>query len=345
MSARHHLVPQFYLRNFANGNQQLALVDRARPDRAIRNAVRKACSEVGFYRIETDVLAREQDRIGHDPEVVEHHLSQFERAAAPAIYKLIRTGLSDFTKEDWYHLINHIALQTVRGHRWREDFNAAATHQMRLHLGQTVTDEQIRAWLRESDRPITDEEVSAFRVELLGPKGPRLVAPEAVMVQESLKLALSGLGERLADGMHWTLIRSDEAPVLTSDEPVCWWSPGDGPVGYATANVVWFPLSPRLILQLRDRDLDQRALGLPTIDTAAGRDDLIRLINGQVGGQAHRWIIHHPDDRPLDRLQLAPRTKWGDQLVSSTHEGSTRRELWYHRRLPELDDGDSTSRK
>ncbi|WP_145942399.1 DUF4238 domain-containing protein [Corynebacterium glyciniphilum] len=335
MSPRHHLVPQFYLRNFADSNQQVALVDRARSDRTIRNAVRKACSEVGFYRIDAEVLAREEDRVGHNPEVVEYHLSQFERAAAPVIYKLIRTGLGDLTKEDWYHLINHIALQTVRGHRWREDFNAVATHRMRVDLGQTITDDEIRALLRENDRPITAEEVNSIRVELLGPNGPRLVAPDAVMVQESVRFALESLGARLADGMQWALIRSDTAPVLTSDEPVCWWAPGDAPVGYATANVVWFPLSPRLILQLRDHELDHGSLGLPSTDTATGRDELVRLINGHVGGQAHRWIIHHPQDDPLDGLQMAPRTKWGDQLVGFTNSGSTRRELWVHRRLPE----------
>lgn len=106
MSARHHLVPQFYLRHFANQGQQVTLVDRDQPDRVIVTAVRKACAEVGFYRIETEVLAREEDRRTHDPEVVEHHLSQFERAAAPAVYKMLRTGLADISRDDWYHLIN-----------------------------------------------------------------------------------------------------------------------------------------------------------------------------------------------------------------------------------------------
>lgn len=114
----------------------------------VPSTVRNACAEVGFYRIETEVLAREEDRVNHYPEVIEHHLSQFEHAGAPAMRKLLRTGWTDFTKEDWYHLINHIALQTVRGHRWREDFNATATHQMRAHLGETITDERIRSRLR-----------------------------------------------------------------------------------------------------------------------------------------------------------------------------------------------------
>jgi hypothetical protein len=335
MSARHHLVPQFYLRNFADGNQQLALVERDRPDRVIRSTVRKACAEVGFYRIETEVLAREEDRVNHDPEAVEHHLSQFEYAAARAVYKLLHTGLTDFTRDDWYHLINHIALQTVRGHRWREDFNAMATQQMRAHLGENVTDDKIRSWLRANGRPSAPDEVDAFRVQMLGPAGPRLIAPDAVMVQESIKFALGALGERLADNMEWSLLLSDTVPVLTSDEPVCWWSPGEGPVGYATANIVWFPLNPQVVLQLRDRGFDYEALGLPSLATVAGRDEIVRVVNSHIAGQAHRWVIHHPDDHPLEELQMAPRTAWGDQLVSVTEDEGTRRELWVHRRLPE----------
>lgn len=45
-------------------------------------------------------------------------------------------------------------------------------------------------------------------------------------------------------------------------------------------------------------------------------------------------VIHHPDDRLHDGLQMAPRTAWRDQLVSVTEDGGTSRELWVHRRLP-----------
>ncbi len=334
VSPRHHLVPQFYLRNFADSNQQLALVDRDRPDRVVRSAVRKACAEVGFYRIETEVLARDEDRAGHDPESIEHHLSQFEQAAAPAVYKLLRTGWADFTTEDWYHLINHIALQTIRGHRWREDFNAMATHHMRLQLGETVTDDSVRTWLHANGRPASADDVGIFKAEMLGPSGPKLVAPDAVMIQEGIKLALGELGERLAHQMTWSLILSDTEPVLTSDEPVCWWSPGDAPVGYLTASIVWLPLSPRVILQLRDREAEHEELGLPPCSTPAGRDELVRLVNSQIANQAHRWVVHHPDDRPLDGLQIALRTTWGDQFISAKKDGSTSHELWVHRRLP-----------
>jgi hypothetical protein len=77
-----------------------------------------------------------------------------------------------------------------------------------------------------------------------------------------------GLGQYLA-GKRLELIRPEQARVLTSDEPVCWWPPGDGPIGYATAQLVWVPLSPRLIVQFREPEFDMAAHGLA--DTRAQR--------------------------------------------------------------------------
>ncbi|ADB34789.1 hypothetical protein Kfla_5785 [Kribbella flavida DSM 17836] len=80
----------------------------------------KACAEVGFYRMDPQAFVLD-DSPHFEPEVIEQHLSQFEHAAATGVHKLVQTGLADITNEDWYHLVNHIALQTVRGNRFRED--------------------------------------------------------------------------------------------------------------------------------------------------------------------------------------------------------------------------------
>lgn len=326
-------MPQFYLRNFASKTGQVVLVHRDDLSRAHPTAVRKACAEVGFYRVDPGAYEPDQGSEPIDPEMIEQHLSQFERSAAPGIYKLVRTGLADLTREDWYHLINFTALQTVRGNRFREDMNAAGTHALRVHLGETVTDERIRNWLEEDGRSATTADISTFREDLLGPHGPRLVAARETLIRESLTLALDRLGARLAH-MTWSVVEADSAHVLTGDEPVCWWAPGEGPVGFGSAQVVWLPVSRRRILQLRDRTVTSESLGLPDPATPASRDALVRFINAEVATQAHRWIVHHPDDRPLDDLDLGPRTAWADELVSVEENGDNRRELWIHRRLP-----------
>jgi hypothetical protein len=341
MTARHHTVPQFYLRRWANESLQVMQVDRDDPRRSFLSAVRKACAEVGFYRIETEDLERDEDKQGHDPEVVERLLGAFERSAAPAIYRMLNTPAAvapTIAKEDWYHLINFIAVQTVRGQRWRDDLSALATHAMRKHLEQVVTDEKIEEWLIERGEAHDRHAVLTFRREAFGDKGPRLVVPQAVLVQESLKMAIWTVADRLADRMRWSLIQSRSVAVLTSDEPVCWWAPGDGPVGYGTAQVVWMPLGRHAILQLTAADARSGDLGLPAAETPDGADELARIVNREVAGQATRWIVHHPDDRPLDGLVLPARTRWADELVEVRREGSLVRERYVHRRLPTRDD-------
>lgn len=333
--SRHHLVPRFYLQNFADErSQQVVLVDRDDPARSHLNHTKNACAEVGYYRIKTDLLERAEDRAKHDPEIIEKLLGRFEHAAAPAIDKLVRRRGDLFSKDDWFHLVNFIALQTVRGARWRQDFNAAATQEMRRHLGKTVTDDEIRGWLIEEGRPAQYSDIIDFRRDMLGNRGPRLIAPQAVIIQEGFQMALSGIAERLADRRRWEFIEPERVGVLTADEPVCWWSPGDGPVGYGNAPVVWLPLSRNLILQICDAKETNKSLGLPRLDGAGGSDELASIVNREIAGQAERWIVHHPDDSPLDSVQIPTRTEWTNELIDVSVDGNQVREQYIHRRRP-----------
>lgn len=250
MAARHHTVPQFYLRNFADGSGRVVLVDRDDLLRSHKSSVRKAVAEVGFYRIETEDLVRDDDRADHDPESIESALSHLEAEMAPAVQTLVDGRLKELTKEHWYRVIQFVAVQTVRGHRWRNDFAAMATQSMRLRVLSTFDDEKARDYVAREGKPHGPTDVAAFRERMMSERFPRLLPPHALLVQQSLKMALGnpdddddpGLGQYLV-GMKPELIRSANTPVLTSDEPVCWWSPGDGPIGYVTADVVWVPIS------------------------------------------------------------------------------------------------------
>ncbi|NQX34729.1 DUF4238 domain-containing protein [Herbiconiux sp. VKM Ac-2851] len=323
-----------YLRNFADGSGGIMLANRDDPGLTFKTSTRKAVAERGFYRIETEDLARDEDRVEHDPEAIENALSQVEGAIAASIKRLVEPG-STPDQTDWYRLIQFAALQTVRGRRWREDMVALATQAARTSILAELDDEHIRVWLVAQDLPAGPDDVAAFYESLQGSRFPRLIPPQAVLVQESLKMAFGdpatgdlGLQQFLA-GKSVSLIRTSRVAVLTSDEPVCWWSPGDAPIGYATAQMVWVPLSPRLILQFRDPDFDPAAHGVPDV-----ADYLAKFVNGLVAAQADRWIIHHPSDAPLADMQLPARELWGDELVAERdEEDGTRRELFVHRRL------------
>lgn len=340
MTARHHTVPQFYLRNFADELGQLVLTDRGNPSLSHRTSVRNAVAETGFYRIETEDLARAEDRESFEPESIEAALSALESEMAPAIRTLVEGRYSDFTDEQWYRVVQFVAVQSVRGHRWRNDFTALATQSVRRQVLNEMDEAKAAATLAEQGRPSHPAAVQDFLREIASGRFPRILPPQAVLVQGSLKMALGnpdganrGIGEHIANKKP-ELILPRETAVLTSDEPVVWWRPGDDPVGYASARVVWVPLSPRLIVQFRDIDLDLTAHGLPDPRARSSHDELATFVNRLVAAQAERWVIHRPGDAPLDDVRLPAREVWGDELVGVREEGDERRELYVHRRLP-----------
>lgn len=340
VSPRHHTVPQLYLRNFADASEQVMLVSRDELSLAHRSVINRAIAEVGFYRIETEALAREKDKIGFDPEVVEAALSKLESAMAPTIQKLVEGRFAAVDESDWYRLIQFTVLQTVRGHRWRNDIIALITHSVRAQVLEDLNEEKARAALAHQGKPSTAADAAAFVEDLASSRFPRIVPPQTVLVQESLKMALGdpetddrGLAQYLV-GKKIEVIVPKSATVLTSDEPVCWWSPGDGPVGYATARVVWLPLSPRLIVQFREPTFDMTAHGLPDLRVGEAHDEFVTFVNRVVASLAERWIVHHPDDAPLVGMVLPAREVWGDELVAVREDATTRCELYVHRRLP-----------
>ncbi|MEJ1086726.1 DUF4238 domain-containing protein [Microbacterium sp. Mu-80] len=332
-------MPQLYLRNFADASEQVMLVSRDELSLAHRSAINRAIAEVGFYRIETEALAREEDKIGFDPEDVEAALSKLESAIAPTIQKLVEGRFAAVDESDWYRLIQFTALQTVRGHRWRDDIIALITQSVHTQVLADLNEEKARAALAHQGKPSTAANAAAFVEDLASSRFPRIVPPQAVLVQESLKMALGdpetddrGLAQYLVEKKIEVIVPKN-ATVLTSDEPVCWWSPGDDPVGYATAQIVWLPLSPRLIVQFREPTFDLTAHELPDLRVGEAHDELVAFVNRVVASQAERWIVHHPNDAPIADMVLPAREVWGDELIAVREDATTRRELYVHHRL------------
>ena len=145
MAARHHTVPQFYLRSFADASGQVRLVDRDDHARYHLSSVHNAAAEAGFYRIEAEDLAA---RRGSNYVRSGKHRSGAERLGIRDGARHPHAGRgpdADFGDEVWYRLIQFTALQTVRGRRWRNDLAALATQSARIQFLGNLTDEKARS--------------------------------------------------------------------------------------------------------------------------------------------------------------------------------------------------------
>jgi hypothetical protein len=325
---RHHIVPQMYLRHFADERRMLRLVDRDDLRRTVPSTVNKACNEVGFYEWQPGLALDEvEDPAVLDPEHVEGLLSGFEGAAAPCIQRILESGRPPETKEDRYHLAHFIAIQAARGRRFREDLSQMGTWAPREHLRERLTPAEVEQRLARRGLPHAPSDVAAYIAEMLSPRGPRLVPSTTFATQQALRFAFEDIAPRLFTGA-WRVITFAEPALLTSDEPVVAWHPDDEPVTAKTAPYVWIPLGRRHLLEVHHPD---------TSGASSERNDSYPAdwLNSIVATQAERWIVHHPEDgHLLQSLQVGPRTQWSEEVLEIHDEGDRVRVRGRLRRLP-----------
>lgn len=320
---RHHLVPQFVLRNFADDRHNLRAHSRDDLHKSHLSSVTNACNEVGFYRIETDHL-EPGARKGHDPEHVEKLLAELEADAARIVAGLLQ-GRLPTAEEDVFHLALFVAAQSTRGWQFRRDINQAMTLRMRAEMRyDPKVFRSARARLRDLGEPYGERDVERFLDEVYGDSGPKLRATEPVLVQASLQHALEELTPLLLERAPGLYV-FDEPALLTSDAPVVSWAPGNGrAVGMGNAKLIFMPLSRTVALVYGPKG---------TSRVRAGTIIRAKQINHRVADGAVRWVYQHPDDDVVATIQLPPeRPKWERELVSVSEESGERHERWLHLR-------------
>lgn len=287
---RHHVVPQFVLRRFADENGRVRAVPRQGGDAKVMT-VRRAAAETDFYELELE----EHYQPLFPPQHFEQLLSAIEGAADVAIRKLIGDGALE--AEDEYHLGRFLAFQLVRGWSFRSDISELATLRARHHLAGTVERQLVRAYLETTRDSVDDDEVDRFILEILTSEW-KLVPDRSHAVQLLGMAAISLIP--LVATMGYRVQRFD-APLLTSDEPAALWAePGRDldvePLGVATADAILFPLDRQHLLVLCHRDrIAHQPRGLTATE-----------VNFAVAAGAFRWILQHPSDPPLD-VESLPR--------------------------------------
>lgn len=308
--ARHHYVPQFILRGFANEREQIKVVDRATLSRTYVSSVRKAAAQNDYYSIATELL-EPGSREGHKPDLIEESLSFIEDKAAEQI-NIIRAGSWDPTYENIYPVARFVAFQLCRGPSFRRDYADIATSVAQRLVRSKITKDRIRAHLEENGRKPTDDEVDEFHREVRTANF-KMVPPEVHTLQESMRLAIETYLPHLLERTP-EILRFDTPELMTSDKGVGLWAP-DAPhprsVEVANARAVFLPLDRHTALSLtRRKSYTDRHLN----------KFWAQHINVAVCDRASSSLYHHPDDEPLKGVELPPPRR----LVSVPTSGKVR---------------------
>ena len=297
-----------YLRRFADDDFHLIAIPRDNLDQRMTLTVRKAAAEVGFYAIPSDDL-EPGARGGHDPEVAENSLAGIEGACATHIERILGGEFPPVSDTSRLHLSVFIALQYTRGWRFRRDLADIARLTAPAFIRQNVTAERIRATLEATGRPADPQDVEAMLARLTGPDGPKPVLRQAMYVQHAIQNAIEVIAPTLLV-RRWRLLEFPKPCLLVSDEPVA--VPVIAGRGAANVPELWFPLDRSHALELALRG-SEKLVQAPMSKA--------RKINKLTASQAERWIFHHPDDDPLDGLDVSGRTGFIEKVDELVENG------------------------
>jgi hypothetical protein len=249
---RHHLLPRFYMRWFADERERITAVPKAGspsvPSEAYTAHIDHVMVERDFYTL--------TDAEGVEHYDVEENFAELEALAADALRVLLTNGLV-LTDEQRWRWSEFMALQVIRGREFRRMFGALTDQMTKLHLetfANSAPDaviEEFRAESAARGEPMPD--VHAIR-RALRHHAAYTVVPTR---EHTIEMSLGGI-EPLRVGffrMTWKLVRFPEPWLFTGDHPVTYWRDRhpalpDVGMGPLNSNEVRIPLSPSAALIL-----------------------------------------------------------------------------------------------
>ena len=238
----HHIVPQFYLRNFANGVARKARFTAFEKEtgRSFGAVVRDVAATRHFNRIKVDD--------GTDPDALENAIAQIEGEWAPLVAEVIAAGgfPSSLHREA---MLTLTATLSLRSGRFRE-----AIHDLLVETATKMMDVNLSSKERwqaaHPEEYFPHEELTKFWDD----KEFDLTFEQTYFIARELE-AIGPVYEIL-DRRNWRFVRpGGQNRFITCDDPAVlhwteerdrgfWSSPGHGVGGTS----VTFPLSPELLV-------------------------------------------------------------------------------------------------
>lgn len=295
-SKRQHIIPQFYLKGFAEG-KRIQVLDLESGE--VRSA---GVRDVGVHKDFYTVYSEE-----HERDIFENWLSGVEGKAAAVIRK-VENGTWPLEFEDRQTLAFFMVLQEQRGQHSRdrlERIQSAAMSLQALVLGFDEFSSNLEkrypgVYSEEDKRKEFDTVVSYQQGDETTFKVSSHQHIDAIS-QSTFELV------KYLTGRPWGLCEFEKGCLITSDEPLGLVpSPGLDPnlgVGLMTASALTFPLNRKLGLYMQSPDR-LREEGVTANEVWEGSYDtqivatpiLEKLMNGMSYQSAFQRVFFHPDD-------------------------------------------------
>lgn len=303
VARRHHTVPKFYLREFADRDQVTTI--QLPGERRFTQSIDDATVNRNFYLVED-----------HEdgPDVLERAFSALEGSAAAVIGDL-KAGLWPLSREARDGLAHFISFQVARVPQARTMIDHLEGDLQR-RVAKWGGREALASLLTLDDAEVSADDLDVAWATATAEGGAALTRSQQEYIGSIFNIH-NAVVEHMAD-RPWTLVRFDRRSLFTSDAPVGLIPDPAAPawmgVGYSNAFAITFPLTRKLALLMGPKTAAVGA-GLSAEQVRDGVADLLdprgstmteKMINGATVAAAGEWLYHHPDDSRFVPEQLPP---------------------------------------
>ncbi|MFY1574761.1 DUF4238 domain-containing protein [Verrucosispora sp. WMMD703] len=279
---RHHQVPQFYLRGFADAADRVKVVRFGATPRTFVAGIKNVAVEADFYKV---------DWLNTDHEgLAEQLIGQVEHSAAEPLRMLARH--SKLPVEQRYAVASWVVLQYLRGRGKRVDSVGLQKLMLRANLALGGK-QRMASQLGLDDSAAVDAlwDRVVVRGELSDPPTARRNHLRTMFETVAKVAAVYAQAQ-------WQVVTFQRRRLFTSDQPVCLWRrPDDDPgIGLLTADMVSIALDRRTGLVIFPRILSG------TTGISAPTTQYYRSFAINTWLSAEELVILHPDDELPDWL-------------------------------------------
>jgi hypothetical protein len=285
---RHHYVPEFYLKRFADAKGKIRVYRSHTRLPAYETSTKNAAVKTGLYTIAADD--------GQTSGALESELAKIEAKAQDAISRSLG-GTFPLPSDERSDLALFIALQFVRTPEEKER-HGVVVDTIEKSFYEGMTEEWARERLTEIGKKPTDDLVALVMDISRNPESYVFRTHPNDFLRAMVQVAVQGVAPVLSKKAWW-LGTSTGPSFITGDHPLvlidhpAGLSPYRGG-GLLRAEEVFFPLDRHHVLTLRNSPGFEGRTLVPR--------ERVNAINAAVAGSSYQCVFQHPGDPPIGSL-------------------------------------------